>query len=83
MKKAIVLALALVLTLSLSIPAAAASTGSPVAPDASDTTTAPLPEVVETEVTTDDGAKLIIDPIAADDAENLSEEAQEVVATAL
>lgn len=82
MKKAIVLALALVLTLSLSIPAAAARTGSPVAPNTSDTTTAPLPEVVETEITTDDGTKLIIDPIAADDTENLSEEVQEVLATA-
>lgn len=82
MKKAIVLALAVILTLSLAVPAAAAGTGSPVAPGVSDKTTAPLPEIVETEIVTEDGATVIIDPIAADDTANLSEEAQATVAAA-
>ena len=59
MKKAIVLALALVLTLSLAVPAAADVMNppevvppdfvSPTAPENSQTTAAPLPEVVESE----------------------------------
>ena len=50
MKKAIILALALVLTLSLAVPASAVT--SPVAPETSETTTAPLPEIVEEETKT-------------------------------
>lgn len=83
MRKGIVLALALVLALSLTVPAAAAGTGSPTAPETSDTTTAPLPEIVEngTEMTTDD-AKIIVDPVAAEDTAELSAEAQETFASA-
>lgn len=86
MKKAIVLVLALMLTLSLAVPAAAVV--SPAAPETSDTTTAPLPEIVETEVVTEDGTKtddnilIIVEPIAVEDAKGLSEEAQKTYAAA-
>lgn len=80
MKKAIVLALAVILTLSLAVPAAAVS--SPVAEETSQTTTAPLPDVVEKEVTTDDGAKVVIDLSAVNDEASLSNEAKETFAAA-
>lgn len=67
MKKAIVLALALVLTLSLAVPASAVT--SPVAPETSETTTAPLPEIVEEETKTEDGATVTVEPVAADKVE--------------
>lgn len=67
MKKAIVLALALVLTLSLAVPASAVT--SPVAPETSETTTAPLPEIVEEETKKEDGATVTVEPVAADKVE--------------
>lgn len=67
MKKAIILALALVLTLSLAVPASAVT--SPVAPETSETTTAPLPEIVEEETKTEDGATVTVEPVAADKVE--------------
>lgn len=88
MKKAIILALAVLLTLSLAVPAAAVT--SPTAPETSDTTTAPLPEIVEadavvdveTDTKTDDDTVIIVEPVTAEDAGNLSEEAQTVYAAA-
>ena len=76
MKKGIVLALAVILTLSLAVPAAAAGTGSPVAPETSETTTAPLPEVIVEEIKTEDGATIVIEPVAADNVEEMPEEDQ-------
>lgn len=76
MKKGIVLALAVILTLSLAVPAAAAGTGSPVAPETSETTTAPLPEVIVEEIKTEDGATIVIEPVAADKVEEMPEEDQ-------
>lgn len=72
MKKAFVMALALVLTLSLAVPASAASTGSPVAPTVSDTTTAPLPEVVD--VKAEDDSDVIVELIPVEDITQLTEE---------
>ena len=88
MKKAIVLALAVMLTLSLAVPAAAVT--SPVAPETSETTTAPLPEIVEidvvvdveTETKTDDDTVIIVEPVTAEDADKLSEKAQTAYAAA-
>ena len=68
MKKALVLVLALVLTMGLAVPAAAAGTASPTAPTTSGTTTAPLPEVTTTEVKTEDGTVVIVEPVEATDA---------------
>lgn len=73
MKKAIVLALALVLTLSLAVPAAAASTGSPVAPAASETTTASLPVVAD--VKAEDGSAVTVELVSVEDTTGLTEEA--------
>lgn len=67
MKKAIVLVLTLVLTLSLAVPAAAVT--SPAANDTSGTATAPLPEIVEEETKTEDGATVTVEPVAADKVE--------------
>ena len=78
MKKGIVLALAVILTLSLAVPAAAAGTGSPVAPETSETTTAPLPEVIVEEIKTEDGATIVIEPVAADKVEEMPEEETEL-----
>ena len=72
MKKAIVLALALVLAMSLAVPVAAV--GSPVAPTTSETTTAPLPEIVEEETKTEDGATVTVEPVAADKVEEMPAE---------
>ena len=69
MKKAMILALAVMLTLSLAIPAAAATAESPTAPETSQTTTAPLPEIVEEEAKTEDGAAVTVEPVAADKVE--------------
>lgn len=69
MKKAMILALAVMLTLSLAIPAAAATAESPTAPETSQTTTAPLPEIVEEETKTEDGATVTVEPVAADKVE--------------
>ena len=69
MKKAMILALAVMLTLSLAIPAAAATADSPTAPETSQTTTAPLPEIVEEEAKTEDGAAVTVEPVAADKVE--------------
>lgn len=84
MKKAFVLALAVILTLSLAVPAAAV--GSPTAPETSETTTAPLPEIVGTEVETgtklDDGTVILVEPVAVEDTADLSEEAQKTYASA-
>lgn len=80
MKKAIVLALALVLTLSLAVPAAAVT--SPVAEDTSDTTTAPLPEIVEEEAKTEDGAAVTVEPVAADKVEEMPAEEQKTFVAA-
>ena len=82
MKKAFDLALAVILTLSLAVPAAAAGTGSPVAPTTSASTTASLPEVVETETKTEDGAVVIVEPVAAEEVAELAEEAKADFATA-
>ena len=80
MKKAIVLALAVILTLSLAVPAAAV--GSPVAPTTSETTTAPLPEVIVEEIKTEDGATVTIEPVAADKVEEMPEEDQKTFVAA-
>lgn len=80
MKKAIVLALALVLTLSLAVPAAAVT--SPVAPETSETTTAPLPEIVEEETKTEDGATVTVEPVAADKVEEMPAEEQKTFVAA-
>ena len=69
MKKAMILALAVMLTLSLAIPAAAATADSPTAPETSQTTTAPLPEIVEEETKKEDGATVTVEPVAADKVE--------------
>ncbi len=69
MKKAMILALAVMLTLSLAIPAAAATAESPTAPETSQTTTAPLPEIVEEETKTEDGATVTVEAVAADKVE--------------
>ena len=81
MKKAIVLALAVMLTLSLAVPAAAA-VGSPVAPTTSETTTAPLPEIVEQETKTEDGATVTVEPVAADKVEEMPVEEQKTFVAA-
>ena len=81
MKKAIVLALAVMLTLSLAVPAAAA-VGSPVAPTTSETTTAPLPEIVEEETKTEDGATVTVEPVAADKVEEMPVEEQKTFVAA-
>ena len=80
MKKAIVLALALVLTLSLAVPASAVT--SPVAPETSETTTAPLPEIVEEEAKTEDGAAVTVEPVAADKVEEMPAEEQKTFVAA-
>lgn len=84
MKKALILSLAVILTLALAVPAAAV--GSPVAPETSDTATAPLPEIVDTEAKdgtkTDDDIIIIVEPIAAEDTGSLSQEAQKAFASA-
>ena len=69
MKKVMILGLAVMLTLSLAIPAAAATAESPTAPETSQTTTAPLPEIVEEEAKTEDGAAVTVEPVAADKVE--------------
>ena len=74
MKKTIVLALALVLAMNLAVPVAAVS--SPVAPATSETTTAPLPEVIVEEVKTENGATIVIEPVAADKVEEMPKEDQ-------
>ena len=75
MKKMLILALAVILTLALAVPAAAEN-GSPVAPETSDTTTSPLPEIVETEIEagtkTGDDVIIIVEPFAVEDAGSLS-----------
>ena len=80
MKKAIVLALAVMLTLSLAVPAAAVT--SPVAPETSETTTAPLPEIVEEETKTEDGATVTVEPVAADKVEEMPVEEQKTFVAA-
>ena len=80
MKKAIILALALVLTLSLAVPASAVT--SPVAPETSETTTAPLPEIVEEEAKTEDGAAVTVEPVAADKVEEMPAEEQKTFVAA-
>ena len=80
MKKAIILALALVLTLSLAVPASAVT--SPVAPETSETTTAPLPEIVEEETKTEDGATVTVEPVAADKVEEMPVEEQKTFVAA-
>lgn len=80
MKKAIVLALAVMLTLSLAVPAAAV--GSPVAPTTSETTTAPLPEIVEQETKTEDGATVTVEPVVADKVEEMPVEEQKTFVAA-
>lgn len=81
MKKAMILALAVMLTLSLAIPAAAATTESPTAPETSQTTTAPLPEIVE-EAKTEDGAAVTVEPVAADKVEEMPAEEQKTFVAA-
>ena len=81
MKKAIVLMLAVILTLSLAVPAAAVGTSSPKAPTVSQTTTAPLPKVVEQIVKAEDGTEVIIELLAADDSK-LTEKEKETLAEA-
>ena len=82
MKKAMILALAVMLTLSLAIPAAAATAESPTAPETSQTTTAPLPEVVEEEAKTEDGAAVTVEPVAADKVEEMPAEEQKTFVAA-
>lgn len=80
MKKAIFLALALVLTLSLAVPAAAVV--SPSAPATSETTTAPLPEVIVEEVRTENGATIVVELVAADKVEEMPSEDQKTFVAA-
>ena len=82
MKKAMILALAVMLTLSLAIPAAAATAESPTAPETSQTTTAPLPEIVEEEAKTEDGAAVTVEPAAADKVEEMPAEEQKTFVAA-
>lgn len=82
MKKAMILALAVMLTLSLAIPAAAATAESPTAPKTSQTTTAPLPEIVEEEAKTEDGAAVTVEPVAADKVEEMPVEEQKTFVAA-
>ena len=82
MKKAMILALAVMLTLSLAIPAAAATAESPTAPETSQTTTAPLPEIVEEEAKTEDGAVVTVEPVAADKVEEMPAEEQKTFVAA-
>lgn len=82
MKKAMILALAVMLPLSLAIPAAAATTESPTAPETSQTTTAPLPEIVEEEAKTEDGAAVTVEPVAADKVEEMPAEEQKTFVAA-
>ena len=82
MKKAMILALAVMLTLSLAIPAAAATADSPTAPETSQTTTAPLPEIVEEEAKTEDGAAVTVEPVAADKVEEMPAEEQKTFVAA-
>lgn len=82
MKKAMILALAVMLTLSLAIPAAAATAESPTAPKTSQTTTAPLPEIVEEEAKTEDGAAVTVEPVAADKVEEMPAEEQKTFVAA-
>lgn len=82
MKKAMILGLAVMLTLSLAIPAAAATAESPTAPETSQTTTAPLPEVVEEEAKTEDGAAVTVEPVAADKVEEMPAEEQKTFVAA-
>lgn len=79
MKKAIVLVLALVLTLSLAVPAAAIT--SPVAPETSETTTAPLPEVVESETKNADGSVVTVTPVDAN-KQDLTKDEKDAMAKA-
>lgn len=80
MKKAIVLALVVMLTLSLAMPAAAVI--SPVGSKTSQTATAPLPEVVNTELLVQDDWKLIIEMTATNDVTSMSAEARQAYAAA-
>ena len=80
MKKAIILALAVMLTLSLAVPAAAVT--SPAANDTSGTATAPLPEIVEEETKTEDGATVTVEPVAADKVEEMPAEEQKTFVAA-
>ena len=82
MKKAMILALTVMLTLSLAIPAAAATAESPTAPKTSQTTTAPLPETVEEEAKTEDGAAVTVEPVAADKVEEMPAEEQKTFVAA-
>lgn len=82
MKKAIVLVLTLILALSLAVPAAAAGTDSPGAPTRSQTVTAPLPEVVDEQIRTDDGTAVTITPVAAEKMEELPAEDQKTFVAA-
>ena len=82
MKKAMILALAVMLPLSLAIPAAAATAESPTAPETSQTTTAPLPEIVEEEAKTEDGAAVTVEPVAADKVEEMPAEEQKTFVAA-
>ena len=82
MKKAIVLVLALVLTMGLAVPAAAAGTSSPTAPTTSETTTAPLPVIEETEVADENGEVIVVTPVEATDDVVLDEEEKAELATA-
>ena len=82
MKKAMILALAVMLTLSLAIPAAAATAESPTAPETSQTTTAPLPEIVEEEAKTEDGAAVTVEPVATDKVEEMPAEEQKTFVAA-
>ena len=82
MKKAMILALAVMLTLSLAIPAAAATAESPTAPETSQTTTAPLPEIVEEEAKTEDDAAVTVEPVAADKVEEMPAEEQKTFVAA-
>ena len=82
MKKVMILGLAVMLTLSLAIPAAAATAESPNAPETSQTTTAPLPEIVEEEAKTEDGAAVTVEPVAADKVEEMPAEEQKTFVAA-
>ena len=82
MKKVMILGLAVMLTLSLAIPAAAATAESPTAPETSQTTTAPLPEIVEEEAKTEDGAAVTVEPVATDKVEEMPAEEQKTFVAA-
>lgn len=80
MKKAFTFVLAVALVMAMAVPAYAVV--SPTAPVYNQNTTAPVPEMVGFEAEGGENASLIVDLVPVEEAPILSEEAQEVYATA-